>query len=77
MSDCIKFRLSCSDLQLIRDIIFRRGSHGWEKFVEEGSDIATIDRLVERVAAPLEDAQVDTDVGILRICCEIHCPLFT
>ena len=30
--------------------------------MEEGSDIATIDKLVERVAAPLEATQVDTDV---------------
>ena len=60
---CIKSRLSWSDLQLMRDIIFFLSSHGWEKLVEEfkESDMAAIDRLVGRFLAPLEAAQADTD----------------
>ena len=62
VSQCIKSRLSWSDLQLMRDIIFLLSTHGWEKLVEEDSDMAAIDRLVERFAAPLEAAQAGTDV---------------
>ena len=61
VSHCIKSRLSWSDLQVMRDIIFLFSSHGWEKLVERESDTAAVDRLVERFAAPLEAAQADTD----------------
>ena len=61
VSHCIKSRLSWSDLQVMRDIIFLFSSHGWEKLVERESDMAAVDRLVERFAAPLEAAQADTD----------------
>jgi len=64
VSHCIKSRLSWSDLQLMRDIIFMLSSHGWEKLIEEGNDIdmSAIDRLVNRFTAPLEGAQADPDV---------------
>lgn len=59
VSQCIKSRLSWSDLQLMRDIIFMLSSHGWEKLLEEENDMSAIDRLVERFTTPLEAAQVD------------------
>ena len=62
VSQCIKSRLSWSDLQLMRDIIVVLSSHGWEKLIDEHSDMAAIDRLVERFAYPLEGAQANTDV---------------
>ena len=62
VSQCIKSRLSWSDLQLMRDIIFMLSSHGWEKLVEEEDDLEAIDRLIERFAIPLQGAQADTDV---------------
>ena len=57
-----KSRLSWSDLQLMRDIIFMLASHGWEKLIEDDNDMAAIDRLVERFASPLEGAQADTNL---------------
>ena len=68
VSDCIKSRLCWSDLQLMRDIVFLLSSQGWEKLVEEESDMAPIDRLVERFAAPLEATQADTDVIKTEFC---------
>ena len=62
VSQCIKSRLSWSNLQLMRDIIFMLSSHGWEKFIEEEDDLAAIDRLIERFEIPLQGAQADTDV---------------
>ena len=62
VSQCIKSRLSWSDLQLMRDIIFMLSSHGWEKLVEEDDDLEAIDRLIERFASPLQGAQTDVDV---------------
>ncbi len=62
VSHRIKSRLSWSDLQVMRDIIFFLSSHGWEKLVEEESDMAAIDRLVQRFDAPLQAAQANTDV---------------
>ena len=59
---CIKSTLSWSDQQLMRDIVFLLSSEGWEKLVEKESDMAPIDWLVERFAAPFEAAQADTDV---------------
>ena len=54
VSHCIRSRLSWSDLQAMRDIIFFLSSHGWEKLIEEESDMAAIDRLVQRFDAPLQ-----------------------
>ena len=62
VSQCIKSRLSWSDLQSMRDIIFMLSSHGWEKLVEEEDDLEAIDRLIERFAIPLQGAQADADV---------------
>ena len=57
VSQCIKSRLSWSDLQLMRDIIFVLSSHGWEKLIEEEDNLAAIDRLIERFEIPLQGAQ--------------------
>ena len=62
VSQCIKSRLSWSDLQLMRDIIFVFALHGWEKLIEDNNDMAAIDRLVERFASPLEGAQADINL---------------
>ena len=56
MGECIKCRLSWTDLELIRDIIFVLSSHGWEKIVTEEEDLSSIDRLVTRFATPLQGA---------------------
>ena len=61
MSEHIKSRLSWSDLQLMRDIIFMLSSHGWEKAIEEEYDRAAIERLVEQFATPLLGAEADTN----------------
>ena len=62
VSQCIKSRLSWTDMQLMRDIIFMLSSHGWEKLVQEESDLAAVDRLVERFSTPLQGAQADINV---------------
>ena len=62
VSEHIKSRLSWSDLQLMRDIIFMLSSHGWEKAIEEENDLAAIERLVEQFATPLLGAEADTNV---------------
>ena len=54
-------RLSWSDMELMRDIIFMLSTHGWEKALEEDNDMAAIDRLVQRFAIPLQGAAVDTE----------------
>ena len=56
VGECIKCRLSWTDLELIRDIIFVLSSHGWEKIVTEEEDLSSIDRLVTRFATPLQGA---------------------
>lgn len=43
VSQCIKSRLSWSDLQLLRDIIFMLSPQGWEKALEEENDLAAIE----------------------------------
>lgn len=68
VSYCINSRLSWSDLQAMRDIIFLLSSHGWEKLVEEENDMAAIDRLVKRFASPLEVAQANTDAIKTEFC---------
>ena len=62
VSQCIKSRLSWTDLDLMRDIIFMLSSHGWEKSIQEEDDFAAIDRLVIRFTLPLQAAQADTTV---------------
>lgn len=52
----------------MRDIIFALSAHGWEKLVEEESDMAPIDRLVERFATPLAAALADTDAIKTEFC---------
>ena len=47
VTECIKSRLSWSDLEMMRDIIFILSSHGWEKVVEEKNNLESIERLVE------------------------------
>lgn len=59
--ECIKTRLSWSDIQLMRDIITFLSSHGWEKTLQDG-DFTVIDRLVERFEIPLEGAHANTIV---------------
>ena len=61
---CIKSRLSWSDLDLIRNIIFMLSTHGWEKALLEGNDMAAIKHLTERFSVPLEGAQANTDVVV-------------
>ena len=58
---CIKSRLSWSDMELMRDIIFMLSTQGWEKALEEDNDMAAIDRLIQRFAIPLQGAAVDTE----------------
>ena len=78
VSQCIKSRLSWSDLQLMRNIIFMLSSHGWEKVIEEESEaeLEAIDRLVIRFAV----ANADTS-AIKRvqwhdwICSTVHSTL--
>ena len=45
VSQCIKSRLSWTDLELMRDIIFMLSMHGWEKLIQE-DDLAPINRLI-------------------------------
>ena len=46
VNECIKTRLSWSDLQLMRDIIAFLSSHGWEKLLED-DDLVAINRLLK------------------------------
>lgn len=69
----LRTRLSWSDLQLFRDIIFMLGTQGWQKIVDEHVDMSdnaegtqqsedpldAIDRLVERFRFPLEGAAAE------------------
>jgi hypothetical protein len=52
VSQCIKSRLSWTDLELMRDIVFMLSSHGWEKLIQE-DDLAAIDRRFIRFTSPL------------------------
>ena len=60
VSHCIKSRLSWSDLDFVRDVIFMLSTHGWEKALEEESDMAAIQRLVDRFEIPLQGAKANT-----------------
>ena len=62
VTEYIKSRLSWSDLEMMRDIIFVLSSHGWEKAVEEKNNLESIERLVERFIIPLQGAGVLTGV---------------
>ena len=63
MSEHIKSKLSWSDLQLMRNIIFMLSSHGWEKAIEEDDNLAAIEStIVERFATLLLGAEADTYV---------------
>ena len=42
VSKCITSRLSWSDLELMRDIIFMLSSHGWENIIQEEDDLSVI-----------------------------------
>ncbi len=57
---CTRERLSWSDTQLLRDIIFVLTTQGWKKAVDEMNDLKSIDRLVDKFISPLNgaDAQV-------------------
>ena len=59
VSDHTTSRLSWSDLELIRDIIFMLSTHRREKALEEDNDMAAIDCIVERFAVPLQGALVN------------------
>ena len=68
VTDHVRTRLSWSDLQLFRDIIFMLGTQGWQKVMDEDNDMldevqqstespqTAIDRLVEHFRIPLEEA---------------------
>ena len=47
ITECVKSRLSWSDLQLTRDIMFTLSTQVWEKAVEE-DNVEAVDRLVEK-----------------------------
>ena len=64
VSDQFKSRLSCFDLQLMRDIIYMLSLYGWEKVLEEDKVLAAIDKLVERFGTPLQSAETNIDDAI-------------
>ena len=63
VAECIKSRLSWSDMDLMANIIFMLSTHGWEKALEEENYMAAIDCLVQRftMAIPLQSAGVETE----------------
>ena len=50
--ECIKSRLSWSDMQQLRDIIFVLASQGWHKAVDEEESIESVDRLAQQFSIP-------------------------
>ena len=58
---CTRDRLSWSDLQVLRDIIFVLATQGWEKALDEKNDLAAIDRLVDRFTVPLKAANIQVE----------------
>ena len=52
----MKARLSWSDLQQFRDIIFVLATQGWKKIVDENEPLTPIDRLVDQFSMPLASA---------------------
>ena len=58
VSDCLKSRLSWSDLQMLRDIILVLATQGWQKLLDEDDTLDTIDRLVEHFSYPLTKAGI-------------------
>ena len=61
IAECVRSRMTWSDTQIIRDIIFLLGTQGWEKVVEESLSMDAISRLVARFEIPLQGASVNTD----------------
>ena len=65
VTDCLKFRLAWSDLQLVHDVILVIETQGWQKIVDEetipGSSSQAVERLGERFKIPLENAVVELD----------------
>ena len=68
VSQCIKSRLSWSDLDLAHNIIFMLSTHGWEKALKENNDMAVINWLVKRFAITLQGAQANTDEIVTEFC---------
>ena len=61
ITDSIKLRLSWSDLQCLRDIMFVLASQGWQKALDENDTLEAVDRLVERFTLPLQAAGVQLE----------------
>ena len=59
VTECIKARLSWSDLQQLRDIIFVLATQGWQKAVDENDSLESVDRVVQQFFIPLESAGAD------------------
>lgn len=74
--DSIKLRLSWSNLQCLRDIIFVLATQGWQKALDEGDTLEPVNRLVEKFTIPLQmaGAQVEEIHGefeaILQYACQ-------
>ena len=58
---CTRERLSWSDVQVLRDIIFVLATQGWQKAVDEMDDLKAIDRLVDRFSIPLKGANTQVE----------------
>ena len=58
VSDCLKSRLSWSDLEMLRDIILVLATQGWQKLLDEDNTLDAIDRLVEHFSYPLTNAGI-------------------
>ena len=69
ITECIKSRLSRSDLQLMRDIIFTLSTQGWENALEEEDNLETVDSLVENLQYHLKvqvlTAEIHAEFGEL------------
>lgn len=58
---CTRERLSWSDVEVLRDIIFVLATQGWQKAVDEKNDLKAIDRLVDRFTVPLKAADTQME----------------
>ena len=61
VSDCLKSRLSWSDLEMLRDIILVLATQGWQKLLDEDDRLDSVDRLVEHFSYPLTRAGICID----------------
>ena len=69
VTDCLKARLSWSDLELFKDIIVVLETQGWQKIVDESDSnlglqdapVQHLVRLGDRFRIPLENAGVDVE----------------